>query len=82
MHQVGWRRSGSGKRKDGTFGYTAQIRIMGGGAQVYQEAQTFDRQCMGPAPVKDREAAPLVVFCQFWKEIKALLLIWLTLHGA
>ncbi|WP_301154326.1 site-specific integrase [Metapseudomonas otitidis] len=31
------------KRKDGTFGYTAQIRIMRDGAQVYQESQTFDR---------------------------------------
>lgn len=30
------------KRKDGTFGYTAQIRIMRDGQQVYQEAQTFD----------------------------------------
>jgi len=29
-------------RKDGTTGYTVQIRIMRDGTRVYQESQTFD----------------------------------------
>nr|WP_302847841.1 hypothetical protein [Azotobacter beijerinckii] len=32
----------SRRRKDGTTGYTAQIRIMRDGTRVYQESQTFD----------------------------------------
>lgn len=32
------------RRKDGTTGYTVQIRIVRDGAQVYQESQTFDRE--------------------------------------
>lgn len=32
------------KRKDGTYGYTVQIRIMRDSLQAYQESQTFDRQ--------------------------------------
>lgn len=43
------------KRKDGTYGYTAQIRIMRDGAQVYQESQTFDRQQTAKAWVARRE---------------------------
>lgn len=44
------------KRKDGSFGYTAQIRIMRDGQQVYQEAQTFDRQQTAKAWATRREA--------------------------
>jgi hypothetical protein len=44
------------KRKDGSFGYTAQIRIMRDGAQVYQESQTFDRQQAAKAWATRREA--------------------------
>ncbi|MDV3437934.1 site-specific integrase, partial [Pseudomonas otitidis] len=44
------------KRKDGTFGYTAQIRIMRDGAQVYQESQTFDRLQTAKAWAVRREA--------------------------
>ncbi len=44
------------KRKDGTFGYTAQIRIMRDGQQVYQESQTFDRQQTAKAWATKREA--------------------------
>lgn len=44
------------KRKDGTFGYTAQIRIMRDGVQVYQESQTFDRQQPAKAWAVRREA--------------------------
>lgn len=43
------------KRKDGTYGYTAQIRIMRDGAQVYQESQTFDRQQTAKAWAAKRE---------------------------
>jgi hypothetical protein len=32
------------RRKGGSYGYTAQIRIMRDGLQVYQESQTYDRQ--------------------------------------
>ena len=32
------------KRKDGSTGYTAQIRIVQKGVTVYQESQTFDRK--------------------------------------
>ncbi|WP_090261180.1 site-specific integrase [Pseudomonas panipatensis] len=43
------------KRKDGSFGYTAQIRIMRDGQQVYQESQTFDRQQAAKAWASKRE---------------------------
>lgn len=45
----------SRRRKDGTTGYTAQIRIMRDGAQVYQESQTFDRKQVAQAWIKRRE---------------------------
>lgn len=45
----------SRRRKDGTTGYTAQIRIMRGGSQVYQESQTFDRKQTAQAWIKRRE---------------------------
>lgn len=51
----------SRRRKDGTTGYTAQIRIMRDGVQVYQESQTFDRKQAAQAWIKRREtelAAP------------------------
>ncbi|WP_373870822.1 hypothetical protein [Metapseudomonas otitidis] len=44
------------KRKDGPFGYTAQIRIMRDGVQVYQESQAFDRQQSAKAWGVHREA--------------------------
>ena len=37
------------KRRDGSKGYTAQIRIMQKGVAVYQESQTFDRNASEPA---------------------------------
>ncbi len=37
------------KRRDGSKGYTAQIRIMQKGVTVYQESQTFDRNASEPA---------------------------------
>ena len=37
------------KRRDGSTGYTAQIRIMQKGVTVYQESQTFDRNASEPA---------------------------------
>ena len=51
----------SRKRKDGSTGYTAQIRIMRDGQKVYQESQTFDRKQPAQAWIKRREtelAAP------------------------
>ncbi len=42
----------SRRRKDGTTGYTAQIRIMRDGAKVYQESQTFDRKQTAQAWIK------------------------------
>ncbi|CAD5379520.1 Shufflon-specific DNA recombinase [Pseudomonas sp. OF001] len=45
----------SRRRKDGTTGYTAQIRIMRDGAKVYQESQTFDRKQTAQAWIKRRE---------------------------
>jgi len=44
------------KRKDGTRGYTAQIRIMKNGAAAYQESQTFDRKASAQAWLHRREA--------------------------
>ncbi len=46
----------SRKRKDGTIGYTAQIRLFRDGVQVYQEAQTFDRKAAAQAWAKRRES--------------------------
>lgn len=43
------------KRKDGSVGYTAQIRIMREGVRVYQESQTFDRRQTAQAWLKRRE---------------------------
>lgn len=43
------------KRKDGTVGYTAQVRIMREGVKVHSEAQTFDRKQVAVAWLKKRE---------------------------
>ncbi|WP_315903691.1 site-specific integrase [Pseudomonas citronellolis] len=56
MYQVTMATIRKRKRKDGTFGYTAQIRIMRDGQQVYQESQTFDRQQAAKAWAARREA--------------------------
>lgn len=40
------------KRRDGSTGYTAQIRIMQKGVTVYQESQTFDRKAIAQAWIK------------------------------
>lgn len=45
----------SRKRKDGSTGYTAQIRIKSGGKVIYTEAQTFDRKQAAQAWLKKRE---------------------------
>ena len=34
----------AGKRTDGSISYTAQIRLIHDGVQVYQESQTFARK--------------------------------------
>lgn len=44
------------KRKDGSSGFTAQIRIMKEGKAVYQESQTFDRKATAQAWIRKREA--------------------------
>jgi integrase len=44
------------KRKDGSKGYTAQIRIKRDGAIVHSEAQTFERKQAASAWLKKREA--------------------------
>lgn len=44
------------KRKDGSSGFTAQIRIMKEGKTVYQESQTFDRKATAQAWIRKREA--------------------------
>lgn len=44
------------KRKDGSSGFTAQIRIMKEGRAVYQESQTFDRKATAQAWIRKREA--------------------------
>lgn len=44
------------KRKDGSSGFTAQIRIMKKGTPAYQESQTFDRKSTAQAWIKKREA--------------------------
>lgn len=43
------------KRKNGSVGYTAQIRIMQRGVTVYQESQTFDRKQSAQAWLRRRE---------------------------
>lgn len=43
------------KRKDGSSGFTAQIRIMKEGKTVYQESQTFDRKATAQAWIRKRE---------------------------
>ena len=43
------------KRKDGTMGHTAVIRIKKGGKVIYTETQTFDRDQAAKAWVKKRE---------------------------
>lgn len=43
------------KRKDGSTGYTAQIRIMQKGVAVYQESQTFHRKATAQAWIKGVE---------------------------
>lgn len=43
-------------RKDGTVGYTAQIKIKRGGKFVFSQAQTFDREAAAKAWMKRKEA--------------------------
>ena len=43
------------KRRDGSTGYTAQIRIMQKDVTVYQESQTFDRKATAQAWIKGVE---------------------------
>lgn len=45
----------SRKRKDGTTGHTAQIRVKQGGIVVHTEAQTFDRKQVAEMWLKKRE---------------------------
>lgn len=45
----------SRKRKDGSVGHTAQIRLKDGGKVIYTEAQTFDRKPAAQAWLKKRE---------------------------
>jgi hypothetical protein len=45
----------SRKRRDGTVGHTAQIRLKRGGKVIHTEAQTFDRRPAGAAWLKKRE---------------------------
>lgn len=44
-------------RKDGTIGYTAQIRIKRAGRLVHTESETFDREAAAASWMKRREAA-------------------------
>lgn len=44
------------KRTDGSISYTAQIRLVRDGTQVYQESQTFARKEAAKAWVRNREA--------------------------
>lgn len=49
------------ERKDGSVGYTAQVRVKKGGKVVHAEAQTFDREAAAKTWIKKREtelAAP------------------------
>jgi len=43
------------KRKDGSIGHTAQIRLKKGGKVIYTEAETFDRRSAAEAWLKKRE---------------------------
>ena len=45
----------SRKRKDGTIGHTAQIRLKDGGKVIFTESQTFDRKPAAQAWLKKRE---------------------------
>lgn len=45
----------SRKRKDGTMGHTAQIRLKDGGKTIFTESQTFDRKPAAQAWMKKRE---------------------------
>jgi integrase len=45
----------SRKRKDGTMGHTAQIRLKDGGKTIFTESQTFDRKPAAQAWLKKRE---------------------------
>jgi len=47
----------SRRRKDGSIGYTAQVRIRRNGKLVYQEAQTFDRRRHAKEWAQRRELA-------------------------
>ena len=44
------------KRTNGSSSYTAQIRLIRDGAQVYQESQTFTRKQTAQAWIRKREA--------------------------
>ena len=55
MYQITMATIRKRNRKDGSYGYTAQIRIMRDGQQVYQESQTFDRQQTAKAWAAKRE---------------------------
>lgn len=46
----------SRKRKDGTFGHTAQIRLKKGGKVIHTETETFDRKPAAQAWLNKREA--------------------------
>lgn len=43
------------KRKDGTIGYTAQVRLKRGGKLIHHESQTFDRRRAAMAWISRRE---------------------------
>jgi integrase len=43
-------------RKDGTIGYTAQIKIKRGGKIIFSQAQTFDREAAAHTWAKKKEA--------------------------
>lgn len=43
------------QRKDGSLGYTAQVRIKKAGKVIHAEAQTFDREAAAKAWMKKRE---------------------------
>jgi hypothetical protein len=43
------------ERKDGSVGYTAQVRVKKGGKVVHAETQTFDREAAAKTWIKKRE---------------------------
>ncbi len=45
------------KRKDGTMGYTAMVRVKRGGKVIHSETETFDREQAAKAWMKLRETA-------------------------